>query len=244
MQLLIKYFIFCLISINAFSLKVGADSLSPVGGVKYTIKDGVVYDAKQLLRDVADRVQAAKALAAQRQTVVLETTAGEIHIELYGDKAPLSVQSFLTAVDTGIWLNGEGGFYRVVRENNAVGQPNIEVIQGGVLDYTKGLPLIEHESTQQTGILHRDGTVSLGRAPDSTGSGSLFFICIGDQPSLDYGGARNPDGQGFAAFGQVTKGMDVVRRIQGMNTQDASAEQAYQQQQLLEPVSIIKAYRK
>ena len=64
-----------------------------------------------------------------------------------------------------------------------------------------------------TGLLHKDGAISMARgAPDSATSG--WFICINDQPSLDFGGARNPDGQGFAAFGRVVSGMDVVRKIQ------------------------------
>ena len=106
------------------------------------------------------------------------------------------------------------------------------------------MPLIAHETTQQTGLLHKEGTVSLGRAPNSTGSGSLFFICLGDQPSLDHGGTRYKDGEGFAAFGKVVKGMDVVRRIQRMKTKEASSENPYAQQALVTPVEILRAYRK
>jgi peptidyl-prolyl cis-trans isomerase A (cyclophilin A) len=75
------------------------------------------------------------------------------------------------------------------------------------------LPPIVHETTEQSGILHKDGTISMARNEPGTAS-SEFFICIGAQPSLDFGGKRNPDGQGFAAFGKVIKGMDVVRKIQ------------------------------
>jgi len=74
---------------------------------------------------------------------------------------------------------------------------------------------IEHESTKQTGILHKDGTISMARNEPGSAT-SEFFICIGDQPSLDFGGMRNPDGQGFAAFGRVIKGMEVVRTIQSL----------------------------
>jgi peptidyl-prolyl cis-trans isomerase A (cyclophilin A) len=63
-----------------------------------------------------------------------------------------------------------------------------------------------------TGLRHLDGTLSMARIAPGT-AGSAFFICIGDQPDLDFGGRRNPDGQGFAAFGRVAEGMDVVRAI-------------------------------
>jgi peptidyl-prolyl cis-trans isomerase A (cyclophilin A) len=69
------------------------------------------------------------------------------------------------------------------------------------------------ERTSVTGLRHLDGTLSMARDGPDTAT-SDFFICIGDQPSLDFGGKRNPDGQGFAAFGHVVGGMDVVRRIQ------------------------------
>ncbi|MQY78494.1 MAG: peptidylprolyl isomerase [Bacteroidetes bacterium] len=124
-------------------------------------------------------------------------------------------------------------FYRVVRLDN---QPNnkirIEVIQGGLFDdeLSEGLPPIEHETTEITGILHKDGVISMARSTPGTAS-SEFFICIGDQPELDYNGKRNPDGQGFAAFGKVIKGMEVVRKIQ--NLQDKN-------QYLVSPVEIAK----
>ena len=175
--------------------------------------------------------------------VVIETTAGNINVDLYADKAPISVASFLEAVDSN-HFDRDGAFYRVVTPENDNGLPVIEVIQGGIKDYKKSLPLIAHETTEQTGLLHMDGTISLARGNGSTGSGSTFFICIGDQPSLDYGGKRYADGQGFAAFGKVTKGMDIVRRIQKMETQTAAADKTYQQQLLVQPIKIIKVYRK
>ena len=88
----------------------------------------------------------------------------------------------------------------------------IEVIQGGAVDSVKRFPPIHHESTAQTGILHKDGVISMARSDTGTAASS-FFICINDQPELDFGGKRNPDGQGFAAFGKVTEGMGVVRKI-------------------------------
>jgi peptidyl-prolyl cis-trans isomerase A (cyclophilin A) len=125
----------------------------------------------------------------------------------------------------------DASFYRVVRMDN---QPNnavkIEVIQGG-LEFSSGkreFPPIEHEATARTGILHKNGVISMAR--DKPGSAtSEFFICVGDQPELDFGGKRNPDGQGFAAFGKVIDGMDVVKKTQ---------EQPAQGQRLIHRVTI------
>lgn len=96
----------------------------------------------------------------------------------------------------------------------------IEVIQGGLFsdERTRYFP-IPHETTQATGILHKDGVISYARAEPGT-AGSEFFICMGDQPELDFGGKRNPDGQGFAAFGRVIEGMDIVRKIQRLPEKD------------------------
>jgi peptidyl-prolyl cis-trans isomerase A (cyclophilin A) len=147
--------------------------------------------------------------------VLMETNFGNIEVELYPDKAPKSVAAFLSYVDSGFYKNSS--FYRVLKEED---QPSAsfksELIQGGIwqTDYKRGinLPGIPHESTKQTGILHNNGTISLARTTPGTAS-SEFFICIGDQPAYDYGGNANPDGQGFAAFGKVFKGMDIVRKI-------------------------------
>jgi len=148
-----------------------------------------------------------------RPLVLIETDLGDIKIEIYQDKAPVTAANFLNYVD-GERLQG-ASFYRVVRMGN---QPDndikIEVIQGGLgrSDHESRLPPIEHETTDGTGVLHRDGVISMARLAPGTAS-SEFFICVGDQPELDFGGRRNPDGQGFAAFGKVIEGMDVVRKI-------------------------------
>ena len=146
--------------------------------------------------------------------IVLETELGPIQLELYPDKAPVTVSNFLRYVDENRYEDLH--FYRVVHMGN---QPNnevkIEVIQGG-LGFDKHpmeLPPILHETTDKTGIKHLDGTISMARLEPGTAS-SEIFICINDQPELDFGGTRNPDGQGFAAFGKVISGMDVVRKIQ------------------------------
>ena len=148
--------------------------------------------------------------------IQIKTEFGEIIVELYPAKAPVTVSNFLRYVDEKRFAGA--AFYRVVRMDN---QPNnkikIEVIQGGLRDdnHPHSLPPIEHETTTQTGILHKDGVISMARNEPGTAAAD-FFICIGDQPELDFGGKRNPDSQGFAAFGKVIEGMDVVRMIQSL----------------------------
>ena len=141
----------------------------------------------------------------------IKTSEGNIKIELYPDKAPNTVANFLHYVDNNLYENSS--FFRVCNnENEDDRDVKIEVIQGGNIDETKSLPPIKMEHTQQTGIKHLNGTISMARMGPDTAT-SQFFICINDQPELDYQGKRNPDGQGFAAFGKVTKGMDVVLKI-------------------------------
>ena len=173
--------------------------------------------------------------------VVLETELGAIRIEIYEERAPLSSASFLAYVDAGYY---EGAaFYRVVTAENDNGSPLIEVIQGGVTDDANRLPPIGHETTQETGILHEDGVISLARTDPGTASGGAFFICIGDQPALDYGAMRNPDGLGFAAFGRVVEGMNVVHAIHGLDANGPSETPYTDGQMLTANVMIVSAYR-
>ena len=160
--------------------------------------------------------------AAERVGVLLKTDAGDIEIEVMLGAAPISAGSFLAHVDAGL-LDG-GGFYRTVYPENDNGSPKISVIQGGILPDTEGLPAVAHETTEQTSMLHLDGVISLARGEVGSGSGGTFFICIGDQPSLDMGGGRavSGDGQGFAAFGRVVKGMEVVKKIHQSKTNSAN----------------------
>ena len=146
--------------------------------------------------------------------VRISTDMGDIVVEVYPDLAPVTAQNFLNHVKKGTYTNSL--FYRVVRmDNQPHNEVRIEVIQGGLFedDLREAIPPIIHETTEATGILHTDGVISMARMEPGTAS-TEFFICIGDQPSLDFGGDRNPDGQGFAAFGKVQKGMEVVRTIQ------------------------------
>ena len=147
--------------------------------------------------------------------VVIETKYGDIEVELYKDQAPKTVAAFLSYVDSGYYANAS--FYRVLRDDEQPSDaPKSELIQGGIwrtnYKLSATIPGIPHESTNQTKILHTDGTISLARQAPGTGN-TEFFICVGDQHGFDYGGANNPDGQGYAAFGRVFKGMAVVKSI-------------------------------
>jgi peptidyl-prolyl cis-trans isomerase A (cyclophilin A) len=143
--------------------------------------------------------------------ILIKTEMGNIEVEIFQNKAPISAGNFLKHVDEGVYKNSY--FYRTVTFNN---QPNneikIEVIQGGILDKADNYSPIKHETTKKTGILHKDGIISYARNEPGTAT-TEFFICIGDQPELNYGGRRNPDRQGFAAFGRVIKGMNIVNEI-------------------------------
>ena len=146
--------------------------------------------------------------------VLIQTTAGDIEVELYADKAPKTVANFLEYVHQGFYSNGE--FHRTVTmENQPDNDIKIEVIQasGDPARKEEFLDPIPLERTNETNIQHLDGTISMARSGVDSAQ-DHFFICIGDQPALDFDGKRNPDGQGFAAFGKVTKGMDVVKEIQ------------------------------
>lgn len=165
--------------------------------------------------------------------LIIETELGDIEVRLYEKDAPITVSNFLRYVDSSAFVNAS--FYRTVTPEN---QPNndvkIEVIQGGLYDESRMFPPIEHETTEATGILHKNGIISMARNEPGSAT-SEFFICVGDQPELDFGGKRNPDGQGFAAFGKVTDGMGVVNKIHNWP----------EMRQMLDPrVRINRIYRK
>jgi peptidyl-prolyl cis-trans isomerase A (cyclophilin A) len=166
--------------------------------------------------------------------VIIETAKGNIEIDLDAEHAPKTTANFLNYVDSRFYESGR--FHRTVTMKN---QPDkkvkIEVIQGGANPEKEkhGYAPIKIERTRDTGLKHVNGTISMARdTPDSATSD--FFICIGSQPELDFGGKRNPDGQGFAAFGRVTKGMDVVKKIQQLPAQG---------QKLDPPVKILRIRR-
>jgi peptidyl-prolyl cis-trans isomerase A (cyclophilin A) len=156
--------------------------------------------------------------------IEIQTSKGDIEVELYPDQAPKSVQAFLSYVKAGYYKNSS--FYRVLNDDNQPSNaPKAELIQGGmyksnpkVHDTLAGIP---HETTQQTHIQHKAGVISLARLAPGTAT-SEFFICLADQPGFDYGGENNPDKQGYAAFGKVVKGMDIVQKIYNQAESDQS----------------------
>jgi peptidyl-prolyl cis-trans isomerase A (cyclophilin A) len=169
--------------------------------------------------------------------VVIETQFGDITLELYVDKAPKTATAFLNYVDSG-WYE-RANFYRVLHNDNQPSNaPKSYLIQGGIwksnnelAQRVKGIP---HESTQQTGLKHDVGIVSMARAEPGT-AGTEFFICLDREPGFDYGGENITDKQGFAAFAQVIKGMHIVRKIY---------EQRERNQYFEPPVMIFSIKRK
>ena len=153
---------------------------------------------------------------------------------------PVTTANFLRYVDGGHYDGGS--FYRTVRYTNDNGSPKIEVIQGGIGTSEPPFEPIAHEDTETTGIRHVDGVISMARGAVGTAS-SEFFICIGDQPGLDKGEARNADEQGFAAFGRVLSGMDVVRSIHALPS-EAPSDSAYTAGQIIEEPAVIRSVRR
>jgi peptidyl-prolyl cis-trans isomerase A (cyclophilin A) len=187
---------------------------------------------------------AAAALAAgpawaqpARTRVRLETDKGVIAAELADDKAPITVANFLHYVDTGR-MDG-AVFYRASR---APGAPTMGLIEAGVKDPAKLFPPIAHESTLTTGLKHLDGTLSMARFAPGTAT-SDFSICCGDAPYLDAHPEAPGDNAGYAAFGQVTEGMEVARSILVMPTTGAAANPAMQGEVIDPPVRILSARR-
>jgi peptidyl-prolyl cis-trans isomerase A (cyclophilin A) len=179
---------------------------------------------------------AGKAWAAPDPTRVrFETERGAIVVELDA-RAAATAANFLRYVD-GRFYDG-GRFHRTVTtapDNQPQNTVKIDVIQAGAdpAREADSFAAIALERTKTSGVLHVDGAISMARDGPDTAT-SDFFICVGAQPELDFGGRRNPDGQGFAAFGRVIEGMDVVRRIHA-----APAEG----QALAPPVKILSARR-
>ncbi|NCI47863.1 peptidylprolyl isomerase [Sediminibacterium soli] len=154
--------------------------------------------------------------------IEIQTSKGDIELELYADRAPNTVAAFLSYIDSGFYNNAS--FYRVLNdENQPSNAPKTELIQGGIWKTNQqrsaSLPGIPHENTQLTKLHHGDGTISLARLAPGTAT-TEFFICIDEQPGLDSGGENIADGQGYAAFGKVVKGMDIVRKIYRQNETD------------------------
>jgi len=189
---------------------------------------------------VAGAVSLAAAQAAPVQ-VVLETGLGSIVAEIDVVKAPATAQNFLRYVD-GKFYDG-GMVNRAVRPDNTVRHDvEIQVIQFQIdpARRREQFPPIAMERTSVTGLRHVNGALSMARSGPDTATAS-FSIVIGDQPEMDFGGKRNADGQGFAVFGRVVSGMDIVAKIQAAHT---GASGAYGTETLDPPIKILRAYRR
>jgi peptidyl-prolyl cis-trans isomerase A (cyclophilin A) len=171
--------------------------------------------------------------------VALTTGLGVIEVCVDPIRAPISAGDFLKYVDLGLFDGG--AFYRTVRPDNDVNPVKIHIVQGGVTDDSTFFPSIPHEPTNKTGILHGDGTISLARTTPGTATGGSFFICVGEQRELDFGGRRNPDRLGFAAYGHVTRGMDVVHAVWSARTNNPAEYMGGQM--IAEPIQIVSARR-
>jgi peptidyl-prolyl cis-trans isomerase A (cyclophilin A) len=166
--------------------------------------------------------------------VEIQTKFGDIEVELYPGNAPKSAAAFLSYIDSGYYKNAS--FYRALNDDNQVtGNSATAILQGGIWQTKPGIKLsgIPHESTQRTKLTHKNGTISLARQAPGTAS-TEFFICIGDQKGFDYGGSNNSDGQGYAAFGQVVKGMNLIEQFY---TQPTNGDQ------LQQPIDILNIVR-
>jgi peptidyl-prolyl cis-trans isomerase A (cyclophilin A) len=173
--------------------------------------------------------------------VIFETELGSITMEVDVAKAPVTAANFLKYVD-GKFYDG-GVINRSVRPDNTVRHDvEIQVIQfqSDAARRREMFPAIPLERTSVTGLRHVDGALSMARSgPDS--AQASFSIMIGNQFELDFGGKRNADGQGFAVFGRVTAGMDVVKKIHASKT---GLDGAYRTETLDPPIKVIRAYRK
>jgi peptidyl-prolyl cis-trans isomerase A (cyclophilin A) len=178
-------------------------------------------------------------LAIVLTIVTIETSIGIIEVEVDEVRAPITAANFLRYVDAKMYDGGR--FHRAVRlDNQARKDVMIQVIQGGrnpeQAKTVRGFGAIPLERTSVTTLTHVDGAISMARGNTADSASSDFFLCVGANPSLDFGGARAADGQGFAAFGRVVTGMDVVRRIQAGQTND--------REQLLAPITIVSVRRR
>lgn len=174
--------------------------------------------------------------------VRLETPFGNIDLAIDLAHAPITSANFLKYVDAGLYDGG--GFHRITRPDNYTpappNRPAMEIIQAQINQSKRGqgFPTIPLERTFVTGLKHVAGTTSMARGTTADTATSDFFICLDDQPSLDFGGKRFDDEQGAAAFGKVTAGLDVVRKIQ-----QQGPVQTARPQYLVTPVPIVRAAR-
>lgn len=171
--------------------------------------------------------------------ILLSTPMGGITIRLETARAPATAGHFLRLVEEGALA--VASFYRVTHPDPTTTPPlTIDIVQGGVgWERCLELPTVRHEPTSETGLRHVDGAVSLARSAERGGS-SEFFICLGEQPVLDAGGVQGAGADGFAVFGRVVSGMDVVRAIHRLpaDAPPPGGDARFQGQFLTEPAAI------
>jgi peptidyl-prolyl cis-trans isomerase A (cyclophilin A) len=171
--------------------------------------------------------------------VRLSAALGDIDLELAVDRAPITANNFLAYVDQKR-LDGSS-FYRAMK---LVAEPLDGLVQGGLQgNPAKVLPAIAHEPTTKTGLSHKDGTISLARFAPGTATCD-FFICVGDVTSLDADPSQSGDNQGFAAFGHVVAGMDVVKKILTSPVSPTKGAEASMKGQMLDPEITIQTARR
>jgi peptidyl-prolyl cis-trans isomerase A (cyclophilin A) len=184
----------------------------------------------------------------------IETSMGQIFAEIYDDKAPKTAAYFMRYVDDGFY-NGAKIYRSLRRDNQDASSTKIDIVEMGhcndyydrilrfgmsegeeydeTLGFQPPYPKISVETTEQTGITHENGTLSLGRDTVDQVDTNVF-ICIGSQSDLDFNGKRHPDGYGFSAFGRIVEGMDIVEEIHALPVIG---------QRIQEDIKIYKIYR-
>ena len=168
----------------------------------------------------------------------LTTTLGDIDVELAVDRAPITANNFLAYVDQKR-LDGSS-FYRAMK---LVAEPLDGLVQGGLQgNSAKMLAPIAHEPTTKTGLSHKDGTISLARYAPGTAT-SDFFICVGDVTSLDADPSQSGDNLGFAAFGHVIAGLDVVKKILTSPVSPTKGQDSMKGQMLDPEIAVLTARR-
>ncbi|UAK25807.1 peptidylprolyl isomerase [Sphingomonas nostoxanthinifaciens] len=175
----------------------------------------------------------------------LITDYGDVFLEIDVENTPLTADNFLRYVDSALYDGAS--FYRVVRSHDDPTGIPIDVIQGGIGRDSRAYPGIGVEATQATGLRHRRGTLSMARMVPGWSTAlatSEFFICLSDAPELDFGGQRNGDGQGFAAFGNVVSGIDILSTMHDLPIDpDKMAGTSFAGQMLRDPPRILQARR-
>lgn len=171
---------------------------------------------KHLLLSLFVIVSCSQPVKYVHPTISIQTYFGDIIVELYPEKAPKTVEAFLSYVDSGYYKNTS--FYRVLKkEDQPSNVAKTQLIQGGLwqtnLKKQQTIPGIPLETTEQTGLLHKEGVISLARNEDANSGNTEFFICMDDEPDYDYGGDASPDKKGYVTFGKVIDGMKYVKQI-------------------------------